>query len=126
MRRILSIILLITVLFQSTSRLWILVSFYAKQDYISKNICINRFDLIPVCEGQCYLTNQLKKTEPPEQNIPEIKLKDIQLFFTDIDVFYLTFFIVRLCFFSAYSISGNHLNGFLSSIFQPPREAYSF
>jgi hypothetical protein len=58
-----------------------MVSFYAQRDYISKNLCINRFDAIPVCKGQCYLTKQLKENEQREQNLPDLKQKEIQLFF---------------------------------------------
>jgi hypothetical protein len=58
-----------------------MASFYAKRDYISKNLCINRFDAIPVCKGQCYLTKQLKENEKKEQNLPDLKQKEIQLFF---------------------------------------------
>lgn len=70
-------------LFKATSSLWICVSFYANRDYISKNICINRFDLIPICEGQCYLNSQLKKNDKQEQKLPELKQKETQLFYLE-------------------------------------------
>jgi actin-related protein len=58
-----------------------MVSFYAQREYISENLCINRFDAIPICKGQCYLTKQLKENEKREQKLPELKQKEIQLFF---------------------------------------------
>lgn len=70
-------------LLKATSSLWIFVSFYANRNYISKNICINRFDLIPICEGQCYLTSQLKKSDKQEQKLPELKQKETQLFYLE-------------------------------------------
>ena len=57
-----------------------MASFYAQRDYISQNLCINRFDAIPVCNGQCYLNKQLKENEKKEQNFPDLKQKEIQLF----------------------------------------------
>jgi hypothetical protein len=66
---------------QSMSTLWIIVSFYAQREYISKNLCINRFDAIPICKGQCYLTKQFKENEKREQNLPDFKQKEIHLFF---------------------------------------------
>ncbi len=74
-------ILLIALLFQSFSNLWIISSFYINQDYISKNLCINRFDTIPVCNGRCFLNKQLKKNDAENQKIPNIKEKEIQLYF---------------------------------------------
>jgi hypothetical protein len=52
-----------------------------QRDYIAKNLCINRFDMIPLCKGKCYLTQQLKENEKREQNLPDVKHKDVQLFF---------------------------------------------
>jgi len=57
-----------------------MASFYAQRVYLSKNLCVNRFDAIPVCKGQCYLTKQLKEKEKKEQNLPDLKQKEIQLF----------------------------------------------
>lgn len=68
---------------QGTSSIWIMVSFYAQQDYISQNLCINRFDAIPICKGQCYLNKQLKENEKKEQSFPALKQKEMQLFFQD-------------------------------------------
>lgn len=80
MKRAFAIFFLIVFVFQSTSTVWILASFYAQRDYISKNLCVNRFDAIPVCKGQCYLTKQLKENEKKEQNLPDLKQIEIQLF----------------------------------------------
>ncbi|MBD3750629.1 MAG: hypothetical protein IE931_14165 [Sphingobacteriales bacterium] len=100
-----------------------MASFYAQRDYISKNLCINRFDAIPVCKGQCYLTKELKENEKKEQNLPDIKQKEIQLFFVN-----------NLCFIFHKIVFEERLNikiykeNFLSpeylfSIFHPPQLA---
>jgi hypothetical protein len=49
-----------------------------QQDYISENLCINRFDAVSVCKGQCYLANQIEEDQNKEQSIPLIKLQDVQ------------------------------------------------
>lgn len=60
-----------------------MASFYIQRDYIAQNLCVNRFDAIPVCKGQCYLDKQLKENEKKEQNFPDLKQKEIQLFVQD-------------------------------------------
>ncbi|MBB5645723.1 hypothetical protein [Pedobacter cryoconitis] len=121
MRKLLSIFLLAAFLFQSTNKLWIMVSFYIQQDYIAKNICINRFDLIPICEGQCYLTSQLKKSDKQEQNIPDIKLKDVQLFFAQLVNFKFSFLKSPVLKPTIYPQSQQHQSDFWCSIFHPPQ-----
>lgn len=81
MKKITTFFLLIVFVFQSTSNFWIITSFYINQDYIAENICINRFDKIPVCYGKCYLSKQLRENDKKEQKLPNIKEKEIQLFY---------------------------------------------
>jgi len=80
MKQILALLFVVIFIFQSSSDLWILTTFYIQQDYISENICVNRFDSIPICKGQCVLTEQLRSNEQNEQNIPILKEKKVQLF----------------------------------------------
>lgn len=109
-------------LLKATSSLWIFVSFYANRNYISKNICINRFDLIPICEGQCYLTTQLKKNDKQEQKLPELKQKETQLFYLE-ERLQTRESCIRIIdantnffYFSDYS------DAFIVNVFQPPRQ----
>ncbi|MDD5149567.1 MAG: hypothetical protein PHC28_03685 [Flavobacterium sp.] len=81
MKKIVLYFLLMSFVFQSTSNLWIISSFYINQDYIAKNLCVNRFDKIPVCYGKCFLAKQLKENNKQEQKIPNVKEKEIQLYF---------------------------------------------
>lgn len=50
------------------------------RDYIANNLCINRFDAIPVCKGSCILENALNKAQKEEQKTPEMKIKEINLY----------------------------------------------
>jgi len=81
MKKAFAIFFLLAFVIQSTSSLWIITSFYIQRDYISKNICVNRFDAISVCKGQCFLTEQIKENQNKEQSIPLTKLQEVQLFF---------------------------------------------
>lgn len=88
MKKIILHIMLLTFVFQSTCNFWILISFYANREYIAENICINRFDQMPVCKGQCFLNKQLKETQKQEQKLPDLKGKEIQLFMNTAEVVY--------------------------------------
>lgn len=81
MKRLVSLLLAITFIMQSTSQLWIVGVFYANRDYIAKNLCINRFDAIPVCKGSCYLEEKLQQDQKQQQNShPDLKVKEVLLF----------------------------------------------
>lgn len=60
-----------------------LVSFKINQAYIAANLCINRFEAIPVCKGSCFLENKLNQDQQQQQKFPELKLKEINLFCQD-------------------------------------------
>lgn len=83
MRKIVSILLIVAFFVQCTSQLWILAAFKINQDYIANNLCINRFESIPVCKGSCILENQLNKDQKQQQQIPDLKAKEISLFCQD-------------------------------------------
>lgn len=74
-----SILLIFTLLVQSTSQLWIWATFEIYRDYISANLCINRFDAIPVCKGSCFFEKQLNENEKQQQKLPDVKTKEINL-----------------------------------------------
>jgi hypothetical protein len=90
MKNKIAIIFIFIVLLHSSNKLWIVATFYFQQEYIASNLCINRFDAIPVCKGQCYLNNELKETENKDQNIPNIKVKEIQLYVEELIIWELS------------------------------------
>lgn len=57
-----------------------MAAFKINQDYIAANICINRFESIPVCKGSCYLEDQLAQDQQQQQKFPDLKTKEINLF----------------------------------------------
>lgn len=66
---------------QALSSLIILAAFHLNRDYISDNLCINRFDAIPLCKGSCYLEKQLSDNEQQQQDQHDLKLKETSLFY---------------------------------------------
>lgn len=60
-----------------------MVSFKINQEYIAANLCINRFEAIPVCKGSCFLEKQINQDKKQQQNFPDLKLKVITLFCQD-------------------------------------------
>ncbi len=68
MKKVLVYFLLFIFALQSTKGLWIVTSFHLNRDFIAENLCINRFDKIPVCKGQCFLNDQLDKEQKESKN----------------------------------------------------------
>lgn len=81
MKKSITLFILMLLVFQNTGSIWIIGDFYINRDYIAKNVCINRFDSIPVCNGKCYLDTKLKANDKQEQKLPTITYKEVQLFF---------------------------------------------
>ena len=77
------VILFVVMAFQSANKAIILTSFYLNKEYIAQNECVNRFEKIPICKGQCYLETELKKTDEQNHKIPALKYKEIQLFYSE-------------------------------------------
>ncbi|MEV4884119.1 hypothetical protein MRBLMN1_002633 [Chitinophaga ginsengisegetis] len=72
-------------LLQSTGNCWIVAAFYLNRNYIASELCINRFDLIPVCKGSCFLEKKIKENDKPE-NTTGFRLKEITLFCQQYDL----------------------------------------
>ena len=80
MKKCITLFILILLVFQNAGSIWIIGDFYMNQDYIAKNVCINRFDTVPICNGKCYLENKLKENDKQEQKFPTVTYKEVQLF----------------------------------------------
>lgn len=122
MKKILVIVFLIAFLFQSSGKLWVLVSFYAQREYIAEKLCVNRFDLLPLCQGQCYLGEQLKENEKKEQNLPDIKQKELQLFCQSNISFQLNKLAIELPATHFHRTLAFSSSTFLFSVFHPPQK----
>ncbi|CAN1547112.1 hypothetical protein MCEGE10_02010 [Flavobacteriaceae bacterium] len=78
MKKVVVYFLLFIFIIQSTKSLWIITSFQINKEYIASNLCINRFDKIPTCKGQCFLTKELNKEQNEnKKNITTIEKESI-------------------------------------------------
>lgn len=125
-KRWITYLLVMLLVVQTTSSAWILVSFYANRNYIAENICINRFDAVPVCRGMCYLNTQLEKDRKEDQKFPSTRDKEIQLQLYILHTTDYSFSVVQqqdyIAPLPAYK-DENHTDPLLYADFQPPEMA---
>ena len=67
LKRILSILLIFTIISVHFGRLFIFAGFELNQSYIAKALCINRDKPKLHCEGKCYLMKKLDEAEKKQQ-----------------------------------------------------------
>ena len=72
MKKAAIISLLFIFMLQCGIKTMIVVSFYARQDYISRNLCENRDKPELHCNGSCCLKKQLQAEEKNERQLPEL------------------------------------------------------
>lgn len=121
LKKIFAIVLVLVLSIQCTWKLWTVLAFYLNRDYISKNVCINRFDSIPLCKGSCYLKTELRKAEKQEQKFPNLKQKEVLNFFFE---GYLKTDMNLVSWVMNYNIQCNihfHPNDHIYSVFHPPQ-----
>ena len=103
---------------------WVWVDFVLNRQYIENNLCINRFDKIPVCKGSCYLDKQVKKVDKQEQKFPELKVKELALYISETSIFRFQNQVIHQ---SADNLSLKYENFYVHqetySIFHPPKPA---
>jgi hypothetical protein len=69
-------LLLVVWLCQLSGRYVVMLDFFINQDYISKNLCVNRDKPQLHCNGKCHLAKKLKEEERKDQENPERKLEN--------------------------------------------------
>lgn len=121
MKRAFVLFFLMAFVFQSTSSLWVITSFYIQREYISQNLCVNRFEAISVCKGQCFLTKQINENQCKEQSKSVIKQQEVQLFFQE----FKSALLPKLDCFEIFKLfplkDKSPMRDFIFSIFHPPR-----
>lgn len=85
MKSLFSISMSLLVLIGTFSDAFIYITFKINQDYIAQELCINLDKPEVMCQGKCFLDDQLAKvnTNQPTKNStpPKFEKKDIPLFF---------------------------------------------
>lgn len=76
LNRLTTILLLLLVLFQPLSKVWMVVSFKINQKEIAKTLCVKKAIQKNTCQGKCQLKKQLAKAEEQENKQPSTTLKE--------------------------------------------------
>jgi hypothetical protein len=76
MKVIIALFVLSGILLQTTAKLAILIDFKINQEYIAKNLCINKDVPDSCCKGSCHLKESLEEEEKSENPESISNLKD--------------------------------------------------
>jgi hypothetical protein len=79
MKQLLALLIIFSVLWHTMSLTVVFVSFKINQDYIAKNLCIDRDKPDSDCHGCCQLKKELGKQQEKESPAPENELKKIEI-----------------------------------------------
>jgi hypothetical protein len=123
MKKAVTFMLFFAVLIHSMSRWLTYASFKLNQNYIAKNICINRNDPTTGCEGSCQLRLMLKQQENQKKEASfTFQLKETVIITAEkLDVV----FGLKLELLIFYGIYITEIKeGFLYKLFHPPKYFY--
>ena len=76
MKKAFPILMIIAMMLPNLTKIGVLIDFKINQDFIAEVLCINKDELIPMCKGNCYLSEQLKKAEEQEEKQAPTKKKE--------------------------------------------------
>ncbi|WP_146946834.1 hypothetical protein [Cyclobacterium qasimii] len=67
MNKAVSILMIAVMLLPGFTKIGILIDFKINQDFIAEVLCINKDEPMTMCNGKCFLSEQLKKAEEKEE-----------------------------------------------------------
>lgn len=70
MKQLITTMMIVALLGQTFSRLWIVADFYANRDYIARVLCVNKDRPMLHCGGLCQLKKRLDKDEKQDKDVP--------------------------------------------------------
>lgn len=123
MRLIFSISFIALLSLPSVVKIWILVDFKIHQDYIAEMLCINKDEPITMCNGKCYLEDQLQKAEEKEQEqIPQELKQKVEIFYlSNLHMQLMDLFIDIDAIRQSTVSHDKYCSSYLASIFHPPK-----
>lgn len=124
MKRVASIVLLISFMLPNLTKVGIIIDFKINQDYIAEVLCINRGKQMSTCNGKCYLSKQLNKAEEQEEKqVPNNKKERVELvYFHSKNSFdFIPFTDHYDCKLNAVCIDKLYTSSFVTNIFHPPK-----
>ena len=124
MKQVTTYILVLLILFQPFSKIWIVVSFKINQESIAKTLCVKKEIENNTCQGMCHLKKQLDKEDEKEQKQAPTNTKN------NVEIWYcyhqITFeFLKQIKFYESRNLgeykSEFYATSFISDIFRPPK-----
>jgi hypothetical protein len=123
LKKAVAIFLLFLFLFPTFGKVWIIISFKINQDYIAKNLCVQRNVKNNCCHGCCQLKKRLAENDKQEQKQLPTSSNEKNTFVTD----YFCKEIIQTLYISSlkkYNFN-NYVyslpNASLDSVFRPPK-----
>lgn len=103
----------------SLSKTWILLDFKIHQDFIVQVLCINKDEPAVMCNGNCYLTQQLANQEQKEDT-PFAAAKKFELTYTleELDTYKFASVLYQPACIAFHR--GEIVSSFLDEVFHPP------
>lgn len=80
MRAKLSAIIVLAIFIQATSCTWICIGFELNREYITTQLCVNRFVPAVTCSGFCYIEKQVEKERDQQDPVPKAKQIDLSVY----------------------------------------------
>lgn len=118
MKFVAAIFLLLIVLMQTFSSFLIEADFFINQDYIAKNLCVNRDKPMMHCNGKCFLAKKLKEDGKSQSPASKSEKSDVMPFFVPAPYSFNDFSQVdKLAYFIK---DDNTISSFSRFIFHPP------
>jgi hypothetical protein len=78
-------ILLFVMIFETSGKTMLLLSFEMNRDFIAKELCVKKDIPDNCCKGSCQLTKELKEQDEREsKSFPSVVVKSEVMFFLDI------------------------------------------
>jgi hypothetical protein len=116
-------LLLLAFMATTFSRAVIVVDFYANQDYIAKNLCINRDKPMMSCHGRCQLCKRLAHEDSQDKNNPERRTENRnEVFFKEEQSAFLSLPFRNVSELAYSILPAQALTDRASAIFHPPGE----
>jgi hypothetical protein len=72
-KQLITVFLMLIWLCQLSGRYMVMLDFYVNQDYIAKNLCVNRNRPEVHCNGKCHLAKKMKEEDRRDQENPDRK-----------------------------------------------------
>jgi hypothetical protein len=69
-KQMITVLLMLIWLCQLSGRYVVMIGFYVNQEYIAKNLCVNRNQPQLHCNGKCHLAKQLREEDRKEHESP--------------------------------------------------------